>query len=356
MKLPFLGRKKSPSQAVVFDLGSLWLKGLHVSQKDGEVTLMNFAFEKQVEGYHESPESLSECINKLAKKFGAPTRKAVVSLNGANSVMKQTLMPIVPLTDMRKMLKVGAQNYLGQNLEGHTFDCQPIDTDEIIDINSGIEGEESDPRKRVLVGGSQQSVVADLQQAFKKTKFALEHVLPNQVGIINAFEYSYPEFYKDGITGIIEVGHAYSTICVVDQGNVALTRNIQFGGRDLTREVSDHLNISFEEAEELKAGFSDEVDDFLEDRLESFVNEIQASIDFYTHTQERDIERVYVSGGSLLSNTVYRVIAGNMSVPCTPWKPADALEKRIPIGKNNDLEDFSSQLGTSVGAALAYLN
>lgn len=357
MKSVKKSKPKGQNQAVVFDLGSLWLKGLHVAIKDGRPTLLNFICEKQAEGYYENPESLSQSINSLTERLGTPTKKAVVALNGANSVLKQTMMPVVPLEDMRKMLKVGSQNYLGQALDKHTFDCEPVNSGSADDAGLQIEGfDDNDPRKRVLVGGSQELVIKNLKAAMKKTRFTLDHVVPNQVGIINAFESAYPEIYSSSTVAIIEVGHAYSSICVIDGGTPGIVRNINFGGRDLNREIADHLNITTEEAQNLKEGLADEVDDFIEDRLESFVNEIQASMDFFTHTQERDIQKVFVSGGSLMSNTVFRVIATNLIIPSEMWNPMMGIDVRLPIGAQNEVDKYEKQLGTSIGAALAFLN
>lgn len=355
MKAGFKPKTKPQNQAVAFDLGSLWLKGVHMSYKDGKATLQNFAAEKQEEGYFDNPEQLAASIDSISTKLGVPTKRAVVSLNPSNSILKQTLMPVVPLRDMRKMLKIGAQNYLGQNLENHTFDCQPINEAEF-EKESANKSSDSDARNKVLVGGSLESVIANLKVAFKKTKYSLEHIIPNQVGIINAFEYAFPEIFRKSVVSLIEVGHAYSSICVIEQGDAALTRVIHFGGQDLTDEVADHLEIAFDEAQVLKEDFSDEVDNFMGDKLASFVNEIEASMDFFTHTQEKDIEKVFLSGGSILSDTVFRAIASNMPIPVTPWQPADAIDKRLPLGQEDKLFEFRNQFGTSIGAALAYLN
>lgn len=356
MKAGKKSSRKGQNQAVIFDLGSLWLKGLHVAVKDGKVTLLNFACEKQPDGYYENPEVLTRSINSMAGRLGISVKKAVIALNGANSVLKQTLMPVVPLADMRKMLKVGSHNYLGQALENHTFDCEPVTGEDETHESSGEGFDDSDPRKRVLVGGSQEGVIKNLKSAFKKTKYSLDHIVPNQVGIINAFEVAYPDIFNEQTIALIEVGHAFSTISVLDRGTLGITRNINFGGRDLNREIAEHLNVSPEEAQDLKEGLADEVNDFIEDRLENFVNEIQASMDFFTHTQERDIVRVYLSGGSILSDTVFRVIAENLEIPCEIWSPVEALELKIPSGLESELTRFDKQLGTSIGAALAYLN
>lgn len=341
---------------MVFDLGSLWLKGLHVAIRDGKVNVLNAACEKQVEGYHENPDMLAQSINGLSERLGVSTKKAVIALNGANSVLKQTLMPLVPLADMRKMLKVGSQNYLGQALDKHTFDCELVSSENETEDQGGESAEDSDPRKRVLVGGSQEMVIKNIKAALKKTKYSLDHVVPNQVGIINAFELAYPEIYREHTVALIEVGHAYSSICILDRGTVGITRNINFGGRDLNREIAEHLNISVEEAQDMKEGLADEVNDFIEDRLDSFVNEIQASMDFFTHTQERDIVKVFLSGGSVLSDTVLRVICSNLVIPCEMWNPMSGVELKVPDDQEQEVYRFEKQLGTSVGAALSYLN
>ena len=356
MKFSSSKKLKPQNQAIVFDFGALWFKALHVSFKDGRPVLMNYFLERQEGEYFKSPDNLSKCIESVVKNLGVPTKKAVVSLNASNSVMKQTMMPVVPLPDMRKMLRVGAQNYLGQQLDNHTFDCEVISLDEKEPETLSTD----ENRSRVLVGGTKQNTMSDLKQAFNKSKYSLEHVVPCQVGIINSFEFCFPEKFKSSTIGLIDIGHSHSSICIIDCGDVGLTRNIQFGGDNLSvKEPVEQLAMGFDEStafslqEELEA----RSEDFIEDRLSSFMSEVSASLDFYAYTQEKEIDEIYVSGaGALNSDAIFRGIASKMPLKCNAWDPLDKIQRRLPIDKDKQLMEYKNQFGASIGAGLAFLN
>ena len=51
------------------------------------------------------------------------TRQVTLAVGSEDSVLRSTEMPLLPLADMRQMLKFNAKNYLQQDLRDYVFDC-----------------------------------------------------------------------------------------------------------------------------------------------------------------------------------------------------------------------------------------
>lgn len=125
--------------------------------------------------------------------------------------------------------------------------------------------------------------------------------------------------------GVLDVGHTSSTIIILKEDNLFLSRSIGVGSRELTDRLEGELELGRSRAEQLKwerglslaahAGAPDEgseggtlvadiLDDILLPALEPLVEEIEKSLNYYAfEAQGRQLERlVLVGAGAELRN------------------------------------------------------
>src|SRR6266496_6284172 len=185
MALPFLSSStKRLDQIIGIDLGARTTKAVHLQRKGGGLSLVGFAL--QDAPAHEkalSPELLGEHLGAISQALGSRTKQVVLAVGVGDSLLRHAEMPLLPVGDMRIMLKFNSKNYLQQDLPDHVFDCFIIPPR----ANSKAEVPKTGQKCTVLVGGAKRQLIDDLQAAAKAAGLVTEQIIPSLIGLPNAF-------------------------------------------------------------------------------------------------------------------------------------------------------------------------
>ena len=182
-----------------------------------------------------------------------------------------------------------------------------------------------------------------------------DHIVPGLIGPVNAFELAQPEVFTNEVVALVDVGFKSTSICILQQGELILSRVVGIGGDRLTNAISESMNISYAEAEGIKVGMPGEVQSTLESVLMPLGRELRASIDFFEHQQDRPVAQVFLSGGSARSDLILQTLKTELMIECQPWNPAAFLQMELPPAQAADIEQVSPQLTVAIGAAIAAL-
>jgi Tfp pilus assembly PilM family ATPase len=151
----------------------------------------------------------------------------------------------------------------------------------------------------------------------------------------------------------VDLGFKNSSICILNKGELVLTRTVALGGDCLTTSLSESMKISYAEAEGIKIGMAHEVQSALEATMMPLGRELRASIDFFEHQNDKTVSKVFVSGGSSRSPIVMASLQNEMMLECRTWNPASALEMELAPELMSEIEQVCPNLAVAVGAALA---
>jgi type IV pilus assembly protein PilM len=357
MALPFLngfGRKKR-TQMISVDLGTRTTKAVLLEQRGEVWALTRYAlldapiFEKKI-----SPELLAEHLKNVVQALDTEAKYITLSLGLDDAMVRQVELPQIPVDEMRLVLKNNAKAYLQQDLTGHVFDCyvfppklvpagKPPETSKTASIH----------KLKVMVTGAKQQFIGDFQTAIKEAGLVADHIVPGLVGPLNAFEMAMPEIFNNESVALVDIGFNHTSICVLDRGEMALTRVVNIGGDKFTAGLAETMNITYAEAEGIKVGMAPEVQSALEMQVLPLGRELRASLDFFEHQQDRAVSQVYVSGGSARSEMILQMLHAEMIVECKTWNPTTFLQLALPGQQAVEIEHVGSQLTVAVGAALA---
>jgi type IV pilus assembly protein PilM len=357
MALPFLNglKRKKRNQMISVDLGTRTTKAVLLEQRGEVWALSRYAlldapiFEKKI-----STELLTEHLKSVMQALDTEAKYVTLSVGLDDAVMRQVDLPQIPIDEMRLVLKNNTKAYLQQDLPGHVFDCyifpprqvlagKPAETPK----TAGI------PKLKVLVTGAKQQLIGDFQAAIKAAGLVADHIVPGLVGPLNAFEMALPEIFNNESVALVDIGFKHTSICVLDRGELALTRVVNIGGDKLTAGLAEAMNITYAEAEGIKVGMAPEVQSALEMQVLPLGRELRASLDFFEHQQDRAVSQVYVSGGSARSEMILQMLHAEMIVECKTWNPTGFLQLALPGQQSVEIEHVGSQLTVAVGAALA---
>jgi len=348
------GKKRSHMMAV--DLGSRTTKAVLLERRGEVLALTRFAlldapiYEKKM-----SPEMLADHLRQVSEALGGTPKSLALTMGLDDVIVRQVELPQIPMDEMRLVLKNNAKVYLQQDLPNHVFDCHIFPPKSPAGKPADAPKSIIAPKLRVLVAAAKQQLVGDFQTAAKTAGLTLDCLAPGLVSPVNAFEQAMAKEFADEVVALVDVGFKHSSICVLDHGELALTRMVNIGGDKLTAGLAETMNISYTEAEGIKVGMAPEVQSTLEPQVSPLGRELRASLDFFEHQHDRPVAQIYVSGGSARSEMILQMLHTEMLADCKTWNPTGFLQMALPGQQAVEIENVGSQLAVAIGAALAAL-
>ena len=355
MALPFFDNaSRKRDQMLSIDLGGRTTKALHLQRKGDDFILSRYAlldapiYEKSL-----SADLLTEHLKSICQALDSKTKLVTLAVGVNESVVRHAELPAMPVGDMRQILKNNTKNYLQQDLPGHVFDCS------IMVPRAGQKNAEKlktsgGPQKlKVLVAGTKKQILEDMQTAVRNTGLIPDHIVPGLVGPVNAFELAMPEVFNKEVIGLVDIGFKHTSICLLQEGELILSRVVGIGGDRLTTGLAESLGISYAEAEGIKVGMPSEVQSQLEMLVLPLGRELRASIDFFEHQQDKTISQVFIGGGSARSEFIVKTLQTELMVDCKLWNPLNFLQVSLPPQQVSEVEHVAPQLSVALGAALA---
>ncbi|HYV27931.1 MAG TPA: pilus assembly protein PilM [Candidatus Eisenbacteria bacterium] len=351
MALPFLSsQSRRRDQIVAIDLGARTTKAVQLQKRHDEIHFLGYALQ-DAPAYEKglSPQLLGEHLNAIVQALGTRTKQVVLVLGVGESLLRHAELPAIPVGDMRVMLKFNSKNYLQQDLPDYVFDCY------IMPPRAGTRPEamKAGQKCRVLVGGARRQAIDDLQSAARLAGLMPEEVVPGLIGPPNAFEMAQPEVFVKDAVALVDIGFKNSSISILLNGELMLSRVVAIGGDRLTNGVAEALGVSYAEAEGIKVGLPSEVQSTMVSLLSPLGRELRASIDFFEHQQDKTVTQVFLSGGSARSDHITQILQTELMVQCTSWNPASFLKMSLPPQQMGEVEQIAPQLAVAIGAAVA---
>jgi type IV pilus assembly protein PilM len=358
MALPFLkgllGNRRNQIMAV--DLGNRTTKAILLERRGEVLALSRYAlldapiYEKKL-----SVDLLSDHLRSVAEALGGSTKSVTLAIGLNDAVVRQVELPQIPVDEMRMVLKNNTKGYLQQDLPNHVFDCYIFPPKLLPKPAETSKSQSGTFKFKVLATGAKQQLVNDFQTAVKNAGLTPDCFVPGVIGPMNAFEMALPTVFENETVALADIGFKNTSICVVDRGELALTRIVNIGGDNLTTGLADAMNITYAEAEGIKVGMAPEVQSALEMQVLPLGRELRASLDFFEHQQDRPVSQVYLSGGSARSEMILQMLRAEMIVECKTWNPTSFLQLALPGQQAVEIDHVGPQLTVAVGAALAAL-
>lgn len=356
MGLPFISsRAKRRDQVVAVDLGARTTKAVHVQRRGEILNLVNFVLlDSPVLEKNSVPDVLADHLKNVFRALGCKSKQVTLALGDSETVFRQVEVPMLPVSDLRRMLKFNAKTYLQQDFPDHVFDCQ-------YDIRLSQPEKQSDASKvssgplkqKAFIGGIRQKMLDDLVAAAKIAGLTADHVIPGGAGPVNAFELAEPDSFAKEVVALVELGFKSTAITILDCGEIKLNRVVAIGGDRLTTGLAESLGISYQEAENIKVGMATEVAQNLEPLIHPLGRELRASIDFFENHHDKAVGKVFLSGGSVGGELIVQLLQTELMVPCLTWVPTKPFNLTLPPERAGEIEQAGPKLAVAIGAAAA---
>jgi type IV pilus assembly protein PilM len=356
MGLPFLsGKAKKRDHIVAIDLGGRTTKAVYLQRRGERFSLLNYAMvDAPIYDKSMSADLLAEHLRSIGQALGSGrSRPVTLALGVADTLFRQVEVPLMPVSDVRQMLKFNSKNYLQQDLPDHVFDCCYIAGAQGLKSGEGAKPISGGQKQKVMVGGAKKQLIEDVQTAIRSAGLVPDQVVPGLVGPCNAFEMAEPEVFAREVVALVDIGFKNSTISILEAGELMLNRVVGIGGDRLTSGLAEAMNISYNEAEQIKVGMAAEVQPSLEPLLSPLGRELRASIDFFEHQRDKAVAQVFISGGSARSEFIVAALQNELMVTCKSWNPTSFLEMELSPEKMSEVGQAAPQLAVAIGAAVS---
>jgi type IV pilus assembly protein PilM len=346
---PFLSKSKKRNQILAIDLGSRATKAVLLDRRQDSFSLTRYTitdapiYEKGI------PQGLlTEHLRSVFEAMNPKTRQVTIAVGAEDSILRSTEMPLLPINDMRQMLKFNAKNYLQQDLRDYVFDCYIVPPSSKNQPEAG----KAATKYKVWVGGARREWLSNLEGAIKAAGLTADQVTLTVLGPINALELAEPEVFAKEVVALVDLGFRTSTISILNAGDLCLNRTVEIGGDKLTAGLSEAMGISYAEAEGIKIGMPKEVEGHLQPLISPLGRELRASIDFFEHQREKTVNNILVSGGAARSEFILQLLQSELGVACKPWLPTAAVQLGLSPEQMTEVEQVSGQLAVALGSAV----
>ncbi|MCS7089259.1 MAG: pilus assembly protein PilM [Verrucomicrobiota bacterium] len=348
------GRKRE--YVLALDLGSRTTKAVWLQKRDDGYALLKYGiFDAPAQGKEPNTPPLGEHFRSILHSMEIQSPTISLALGVGETIVRYAELPQMPLPDMRQVLKTNTRLYLQQDLTDYVFDCWPVNGKLAQEPDQRAEKARPPvvPKQKVLVAGARKACIETVHTAIKQAGGIAGVVMPGLVAPINALEKAEPELFQREVVALVNLGFRHSSVCVLQEGELVLSRVLALGGDQVTQGLADVMGICYAEAEGIKLGVPGEVHDHLVSLLSPLGRELKASIDFYEHQHDRPVTQVLVSGAGAVADWIVRALQAEVVAECRPWDPTAGLERALAPRQLAELEQVAPQLSVAVGTALS---
>ena len=311
------------------DIGTSAVRAAQVSLGRGVPSLHAFgqvalAPEAVVDGEVRDPEAVAAAVGQLWKRAKLRSKNVVLGVANQRVVVRTVDLPYLEEKEFRVSLRFHVADHIPMPVEDAQLDFQII---------GDYHTEAQDHMMRVLLVAAASDMIEGFVAAAAGA--GLDTVGVDLTPFAVARAVSPAARQEEGVVGaeaIIDVGAGITNIVVHQNGEPRFVRILLVGGDDTTTALAQELSISPDEAEALKFDLARGVDHpdaqrVMRVRVESLVEEIRGSIDYYMSQEDSDrVGSVILTGGGSLTPGLAERLELTLDLPIKRGAPLSGMD------------------------------
>jgi len=310
------------SQVLGIDISSTTVKLLELSQSGDRYRVESYAVaplppEAVVEKNVNQIETVGGLIRELVSRSKTRAQHAVAAVAGSAVIIKTIPMPAgLSEEDLEAQLTVEADQYIPYPLEEVALDFEELGP--VVGRDDQVNVLLAACRQETIESRVDAIEVAGLTPAIMDVEvFAMERalaLLKTQMPMEN------PE-----TIAMVDIGASMTTLSVYAGGESVYTREQLFGGKQLTDEIMNRYDLSFEEAGRAKkqGGLPEDYEsEVLEPFREAVVQQVSRSLQFFFSSSEyTELDCIVLCGGVAAIAGLAEIIEERLSTPTIVANP-----------------------------------
>lgn len=228
------------------------------------------------------------------------------------------------------------------------------------DMLTGVNFKKPEARSLLVVTVLKQ-VIESYNNVIQKSFMTCEILDTNFAALFNSFEYNKSLDTSKNYM-VLDIGCASINLVVLIKNQVVFARNLPIGGNFFNQGMQKAMNISYQEAEELKISASSgqnapkEVISLIKNELnEAFTEEIFSCYELYCSLfPERNIDYAYITGGGSRTIGLIAHLQNKIGIPIDEFNPFEKIQLNPNL--KNKREEFKFFSAVVTGLALRSLS
>jgi type IV pilus assembly protein PilM len=331
------------------DIGSSAVKAVELKPggRGGEYHLVKLGLEPLppeaiVDGAIMDSGAVIDAIQRLFSANKIKTNEVATSVSGNAVIVKKISLPQMTQEELAESIHWEAEQYI-------PFDIQDVALDYEL-----VEGSGSGGNMDVMLIAVKKDKISDYTSAISQAGKTANVVDVDVFALQNCYEVNYG-VDPGRVVALLNVGASIMNINIVKGGTSIFNRDIAVGGNQYTDAIQKDLNLSFEQAENLKKGARVEgaarenLGPILQAVSENIALEIQKTFDFFKATSSEDrIDRIFLSGGTSKVQGLQDLLSDRFEAGVEIMNPFNNV-----IYNPRDFDpDFISEIGPSAAIAV----
>lgn len=339
-----IGKKKS---LVGLDIGSSEVKAIELSEVGDQLRITGFG-----QAPIESPDAIQDTIADVLRGAGIKAKRVATAVSGKSVIVRYVNMVQMEDTELRSALRYEADKYIPFQLDEVVLDCTRL-----ADFGETTTPE-GNKEMKVLLVAVKQTLIDEHLRVLQGLGLIPTVIDVDTFALGNAFELNLMHSPRvedeEKVIALVDIGSIKTNINIIKNNTSYFSREVYIAGNDFTESIGRGLGIDPDEAEQLKTNPQDRVEVVEESilpTLDDLGNEIHLSFDYYENQYDREVDEVFISGGSCqtpgLQATFERVFDRRIYF----WDPTENLDVRADTVDVESMKDSSSKLAVAVGLA-----
>ncbi len=353
------GVDKSSKESLGIDIGSSAIKVVQLKKENGKAVLETYGV-LSLGPYGNTEigtvtnlkmENIAQALIDVMKESNVTTKSASISIPSLSSLIFTITLPSnIDESQLSKIIPTEARKYIPVPISEVTLDWFVI-PEEVESFENKNNTSILKDKIEVLVVAIHNEILTKYQDILKKTDL---HSDTFEMEIFSNIRSSFNHDLAPVL--LIDFGASKTKISIVETGVVRVFHVVNRGSQDISRNISQSLNISFDEAEKLKrsVGLDPSIDPKAEKiarlSIDYIFSDINSVVLSYEKKYNKNISKVILVGGGSLLKGLLDYTKENFKtevVYSNPFSKTEAPAFLEPILKVSGPE-FSVALGLAL--------
>jgi len=336
---------------VGLDIGSSSIKAVELRKAHGEIEVAHIGVEPLasdivVDSMIVDSGSVSTAITKIFTENSIKAKAVATSVSGHSVIVKKIPMSTMDDSELASTIQTEAAQHIPFDIIDVSVDYQILSEDD------------GSPQMDVLLVAVKKDKILNYTNMLSLAGKTPAIVDIDAFALQNCYEYNYDPAPTSTVA-LLNLGASVMNINIVKGVTPLFTRDVSVGGNQYTDSLQKELDLSFEDAENLKLGqkvgtvSEDAKMPILQQVTEIIVLEIQKTFDFFRATAAGEhIERIYMAGGSSKVPGLIEALRQEFSLPVEILNPFQRIAPPAGGAAAELIEKNAGQLAVAVGLAL----
>jgi type IV pilus assembly protein PilM len=344
------GKKKSVAG---LDIGSSSIKMVELDGKAGSLNLVSLGFQNLpadtiIDGQIMELNAVSDAIQSVCNSNGVSATSVVTGVSGHSVIIKNIVLPPMSAEELEESIDWHAEEHIPYDLADVSLDYH-------------ITGQSQDATN-VLIAACKRDRIENVRQAIQLAGKEPAVIDVDTFALQNCYELNYNPDNSQVVT-LLNIGASTMNVNIVKGTTSLFTRDITVGGSQFTDVLQRSLGLSYQQAEAVKRGVTDNVEGLEEKSIEPLMNnvteivamEIQKTFDFYRATTEDNqtvVQKILISGGGSKLQGLAQDLSARLELPVEvldPFRSINVDSRKFDPGY---LSDIMPEMAVAVGLAM----